>query len=615
MSPSEALRLSESSLSESGLADSCPPESVQPYTAAEQLSATCYFNALLRECDSWHWRDLPPALAVPASYVAARLPLPQRGGALWLPVSFRSNGGRHQFVLPIWWESPEGRLQSLRFFDAVRWIAAEPTLLGAVSNELRELFVERVRASVANLARGLDARWRDLARLFSAPLTFAEAEQALLVGHSMHPTPKSRDQFTDVDAERFAPEFGNAFALHWLAVAPDCLHARSAAALSATELAHAVFDSEPIRCAKRPSLPDGMCLMPAHPWQIEHLKRHPRVRALFASGRVRDLGAYGGEWRATSSLRSVYSPQAPYMLKFSLSVRLTNSLRTLLPKEMRRGMQVHKVQQSPIGAAFAERCPQFTVLSEPAYLCLAGDDGEPIAESLVLFRDNPFVAEQQQNCCVLASLTQDHPCAGEPRVLALIRELAQQQQLSLAQAAQRWFGRFLDVVVEPLFIAQADFGLLFGAHQQNLVLRFDGSLPSHGYFRDCQGTGYSAVGYGLLTPYLPELGTETANIIDSEMANRLFSYYLIINSGFGLISAIAASGVIAESTLLQALRDRLQTLRASGCADSSCLDYALDSPLLWSKGNFRCSYQNINETTTADPLSVYHTMPNPLFRL
>ncbi|TDQ48111.1 IucA/IucC family protein [Permianibacter aggregans] len=619
--PNQSVRkiaeLSELVLSELELPTSSSPQQRLVQTAAEQLSANCYFNALLRECEGegWQWRQAPAVIRSDNVVNAVRLSLPSCGGWLWLLLSHQTLGGRHQFVLPCWLQAADGRLRPLGFAEAVTLTASEPALFGALDKTRRELFIERVKASNANIETALRARWQDLPVLFNAPLNFADAEQALLVGHSVHPNPKSRDQFSHGDAERFAPEYGNEFALHWLAVAPEFLHARSAHAHSALELAQQVFDSEPMACAARPSPPPGMVLMPAHPWQLNVLKRDARLQPLFASGDIVDLGSFGGGWRATSSTRSIYARHAPFMLKFSLSVRLTNSLRTLLPKEMQRGLQVHQVQQSPVGAQFAERCPQFTILSEPAYLCLKDGKGQLVAESLVLFRDNPFVAAAADNCCVLATLTQDHPLQGKARVITLIEQFADEQKCLPAEAARRWFTAFLDTVVEPLFIAQAEFGLLFGAHQQNLVLRFDGALPVHGYFRDCQGTGYSHVAHQLLSPYLPELGAETENLIDNEMANRLFSYYLIVNSCFGVVSAIAAGGVIGENLLLQLLHDRLNDLRQQAPADRSCLDYLLDSALLWSKGNFRCSYQNVNETTTTDPLSVYHTMPNPLFRL
>lgn len=592
-----------------------PAATVQPATpvatAADRLSANCYFNALLRETTSWSWHDPDEVAALtPLTGLAAALRL--SAGLLWLPVSYRSHCGRHQFQLPCWWQPASGGGRWLAFLEAVQLTANESAWFGSPAAANAPLFVSRVQASVTNLGKGLQARWRDLPKLFAEPLDLASAEQALLVGHSIHPTPKSRDQFSDEDAFRYAPEFGQAFALQWLAVAPIHLCAHSAASSSATELAQALFDAEPAACARRIAVPTGMQVLPAHPWQVAQLKRHPRAQWLFASGAVRELGQYSAHWRATSSLRSVYSAQAPYMLKFSLSVRLTNSLRTLQPNEMRRGLQVHQVKHSAVGRAFAQRCPQFTLLSEPAYLTLADSDRQPIAESLVLLRENPFQGDAARDVCVLATLTQDHPAAGSARVVHLIRTQASRLHSSYATAATVWFERFLDVVVEPLVIAQAEFGLLFGAHQQNLLLRFDGAMPVHGYFRDCQGTGYSAVGQRLLRDVLPELASDTGNLLANDMANPLFAYYLIVNSCFGVISAIATEGGIAELALLQQLRARLCALRAQAPADRSCLDYVLDSVTLWAKGNFRCALHNVNETTMADPLSVYHRMANPL---
>ena len=50
-----------------------------------------------------------------------------------------------------------------------------------------------------------------------------QAEQSLLLGHPFHPTPKSAEGISDDDLERFAPELGASFRLHYWAVAPELL--------------------------------------------------------------------------------------------------------------------------------------------------------------------------------------------------------------------------------------------------------------------------------------------------------------------------------------------------------------------------------------------------------
>ncbi|MDP5210183.1 IucA/IucC family siderophore biosynthesis protein [Microbulbifer sp. 2205BS26-8] len=579
--------------------------------SAERLSGNCFFNALLREtgCGDWHERSevsLPDGIRAPA----VRIPLPESATELWVNVAYRSGCGRHQFALPVVWRRGDGACSVIDLARTADVVASEPSFFPGASRASRVQFVQRVTASVENMARALRARKADTERLFTHPLTFSEAEQGLLCGHSIHPTPKSRDPFTDRDAERFAPEFGNSFFLLWLGVDPKFLCGASGAEFSERQFAALVRERD-----RGPRVPRKWIPVPAHPWQWQRLRREPRVAGLLENGNIVELGSGLVPWRATSSLRAVYSTQSPYMLKFSLSLRLTNSIRTLQPKEMARGLEVLKVRDTPVGREFSNRYPHFQVLAEPAYLMLKDGGGAPIIESLVMFRENPFRGQNASNTCLLATLTQDHPGGAPCRAARLIFQLAEQEKMSAAVASRRWFTAFLDTVIEPLLIAQADFGILFGAHQQNLILSFEGNLPVAGYFRDCQGSGYSQLGEKLLKPHLPDLARKSGNVIDEQMANRLFVYYLIINSCFGLISALAAAGLLTERELLGQLRNRLQLLHDGQRRDRSCLDYLLRAPVLWSKGNFQCAVIGMNETTSDDPLSIYHTMENPLIHI
>lgn len=576
--------------------------------AAERLSANCFFNALLRETGTGEWLEEQSALPGGIGAPAVRIALPASGAQLLLPVNYRSRCGRHQFSLPIVYCSGDGHTSAIDLAGAALLVAEEPAFFPEAGAKQRRQFAARVRTSVRNMTLALAARDGDYGQLFGGPLDFAQAEQALFCGHSIHPTPKSREPFSDEDALRYAPEFGNAFELMWLAVSPKHLRGASGSEVSAEEYARLLWSSDCVRG----ELPRGYLPVPAHPWQWNLLRGEARVAELLQRGDIVELGQGGGPWRATSSLRAVYGAHSPYMLKFSLSLKLTNSLRTLLPKEMARGLEVPRVRNTPVGKEFAGRYPNFRVLAEPAYLLLADSRGEQITESLVMFRENPFLGRAAENTCLVATLTQDHP-AGEPcRAAQLILRHRERCGISTADATRQWFARFLDAVKEPLLIAQADYGLLFGAHQQNLVLVFDGEMPAVGYFRDCQGSGYSRLGKSLLKPYLPDLAADSENVIEDVMANRLFAYYLVVNSCFGLISALGAAGLLPERELLAQLRERLQQLCDGSRRDRSCLEYLLQAEALWAKGNFHCAVIGMNETTSDDPLSIYHRMPNPL---
>lgn len=77
-----------------------------------------------------------------------------------------------------------------------------------------------------------------------------------------------------------------------------------------------------------------------HPWQADYLLEQDWCQRLVEKGALRDLGEAGAPWLPTSSSRSLYSETNSDMIKFSLSVRLTNSVRTLSVKEVKRGMRL-----------------------------------------------------------------------------------------------------------------------------------------------------------------------------------------------------------------------------------------------------------------------------------
>ena len=137
----------------------------------------------------------------------------------------------------------------------------------------------------------------------------------------------------------------------------------------------------------------------------------------------------------------------------------------------------------------------------------------------------------------------------------------------------------------------------------------------HCYFRDCQGTGFSAAGARLFKLDHNALGESAENQLDNEMANKLFAYYLIVNSTFGVIGALGADGLIPEASLLLQLRTFLQQQMTPQRRDLSFLRAVLESESLWQKGNFICSLADMNENTLADPAAIYRPIDNPIFRV
>lgn len=580
--------------------------------AADYLSANCFLNAYVREFDDWRVSTSPSAWQA-SGFPAQALVIPLGHRTLWIGVQYWSQCGRHRFTMPARCEGEcarDGR--ELGFLALAKTLVENAAIqtngtIGAMAR-----FLERIMESHRNLEMLLALREAEIPKLMRAPLTFGEAEQALLIGHSVHPAPKVRQPMTLTEAVEYGPEGGSGFALMWMLVRNDRIQYRSADDLSLVQRVRQLIAADESLNNEFASIPDGYTLLPAHPWQVRRLQRLPALQGAFANDEVILLSPLGQRWFATSSMRSIYRQNAPYMLKFSLSVRLTNSVRHLQPAEAERGCLISKVLATQVGQHFQQRFSQFDVMEEPAYLCLLDDAGEPVLESMMVFRDNPINERPGRQYNVLATLTQDHPFAESGRLTSLVDTVAQTRQVDREQAAGLWFDAYLAVVVKPLLLAQSDYGLLFGAHQQNIVLALQDGMPVHCYFRDCQGTGFSALGARLFQLDHNALGEAADNQIGDEMAIKLFAYYLIINSTFGVISAMGADGVIDESELIDRLRAFFVSMLTPQRQDNRFISAMLASEELWQKGNFICSLADLNENTLADPVSIYRAVNNPV---
>lgn len=73
----------------------------------------------------------------------------------------------------------------------------------------------RVILSCRNIRRYVEERAGDQTELNTADFTFIEAEQSLLLGHLLHPTPKSRQGMKEEEEKIFSPELKGEFQLHY----------------------------------------------------------------------------------------------------------------------------------------------------------------------------------------------------------------------------------------------------------------------------------------------------------------------------------------------------------------------------------------------------------------
>lgn len=571
-------------------------------------SLNAFFNALIREWPLARYHETGSINASAHLAEQGHFEIPGSDNtSLLIPCRFRARTGRHLLAAPLLLDH-QGKRQPVTFEQAVEWCMALEPLQQETSARALEALKQRVHASQQNLAAAQQHRTPQLDHLFREPLTFLEAEQALFSGHSIHPCPKDRGNMDNEDAQRYAPEYGATFPLAWYSIAREHLFHRDTEGLDPAHGVDALLETEPAADHLRARLPTGHCLLPCHPFQHRQWQACAALAPLRDAGSLCYLGEGAAHWRATSSLRAIYCESAPWMLKFSLSVWLTNSQRHLQREEVVRGAELCRVLDSAPVREWRRNRPRFEVLREPIAAGIRGSDGEPLPETLVVWRDNPFRGNGTGNTEVLATLLQDDPRSGESRLSQRLHQAGLD-----ASTTCDWFRRYLDVAVAPLLEAQSHFGILFGAHQQNLVLKLDGVWPETLFFRDCQGTGFTSLAPQRLGDELGSLAEDSENLLPDELGIQLFCYYLFINATFNVIASLAAGRLARETDLIRTLRDWLKARLSEQPPDERAIRYLLESQALYAKGNFLCTLRALNENTLDDVFSIYHALTNPLY--
>jgi siderophore synthetase component len=484
---------------------------------------------------------------------------------------------------------------------------------GGATAEAADL-VARVADSVRRTASFVAARRADPGPA-DPGLPFLDTEQALIFGHPLHPAPKSREGLSEAEATACSPELRGSFPVHWFAVALDLLAGDSAW----TRQGRTVGAADLAASLAAPCLraPEGMALLPVHPWQARELAHRPAVRELLDAGLLRDLGPAGEPWWPTSSVRTLYRPGAPAMLKLSLAVRITNSRRENLRKELLRGAEVHRLLRSGLAMEWHAAFPGFDIVRDPAWLGVDTPDGEPVAGLDVVLRHNPFGPGDNAHC--VAGLTSPRPWPTVPgpamrsRLAVLVARLADRTGRPVTAVATEWFLRYLDAVVRPLLWLDGQAGVALEAHQQNtLVLLDEDGWPRGGRYRDNQGYYFRASRRGDLERRLPGIGAASDTFVSDDVADERFAYYVGINNVLGLVGAFGSQQLADEEVLIAAFRG---FLTAAGNGGSTLPERLLGSPSLRCKANLLTRLRGMDELVgPVDTQSVYVTVPNPLAR-
>ncbi|QFR03036.1 iron transporter [Streptomyces phaeolivaceus] len=589
-----------------------------PHRAAQAAAVENLLRCWVREHD----------LGAPHDGVL-RVPLPTAGTTLLAPVLHWSPTGWHRFGPP----HLAGTRATAPPVDAAtvasllaEEVAARSTHGPGTPSDHRDL-VDRVADSARRVAVFIAERRADPT---DHPDRFLAAEQALILGHPLHPTPKSREGLSEAEARLYSPESRGSFPLHWMAVAPSVLSTDSAW----TERGRPV--PAPQLTARlagpRLPLPEGYAALPLHPWQFREVRHRPAVAALLDAGLLRDLGPHGAPWHPTSSVRTVHRTGAPAMLKLSLGLRITNSRRENLRKELHRGVEVHRLLRTGLTEQWQAAHPGFDIVRDPAWLAVTAPDGAELPGLDVVIRHNPF-GPADDACCV-AGLVSPRPYTRAPlrqgretapgdllglttrsRLADIVTRLAERTGRPRGTVAVEWFLRYLEQVVRPVLWLDGEAGIALEAHQQNtLVLLDPEGWPIGGRYRDNQGYYFRESRRADLSARLPGIGEHSDTFVPDEVTDERFAYYLGVNNVLGLIGAFGSQRLGDERLLLAAFR-RFLTGVATGPARlrGTLPARLLDSPVLRCKANLLTRLHGLDELVgPVATQSVYVSVTNPL---
>ena len=538
------------------------------------------------------------------------LPLSLIQAQLFVPLSYVSRVGRHRIAaLPQIFQKG----QKLNF-SAVAMVSLllEELVQQSEGRVDAASLVERWIQSRDALQQFLNIRAEDFDALVQAKQSFIESEQALILGHSMHPAPKSRTGFVHEDWQKYSPEACGQTQLHYWLVAPEYI-----AEGTALEQAFSIQLKQEIKWHLSESELETLAayahykLLPLHPWQARYLQSKVWFKSLKAKLKIIDLGEKAWIFSPTTSVRTLASFNAPWMLKPSLSVMITNSIRVNLAKECHRGEMTHRLWHSELGQSILKQCPTLKAVNDPAWIALQLD-GEIIDETICIVRDQPFTPEQQVTC--IASLCQDHPVEERNRFNALFDQIASQQKLNdKAQIAHDWFKTFLNISLSPLMYVYHRYGMAFESHQQNVLVELKDGWPQWLWLRDNQGFYYIEELADEILQQFPELNDKAHAVGSKAFVDERFSYYFFGNTLFGIINAIGATGFVSEQDLLSVLQQHLFDLLKQ-YPESSLIQSLLYQPTLPYKGNLLTRLYELDELIApVENQSVYIQLANPLY--
>ncbi|MEU5871295.1 IucA/IucC family protein [Glycomyces sp. NPDC047369] len=306
-------------------------------------------------------------------------------------------------------------------------------------------FVNEVAAAVRGTALALEAARPHPTDLWAAaaaehPDPSVWFEQAVLLGHPVHPLARSRGELTDEEIRAYAPEH------------------RARIMLGEYTPAMVRWNGGGPERWNYPELETPR--LPVHPWQA----------------RRRGLGTPASGWSNAAPLMSLRTiSTGNEHIKTSVDLQLTSAVRHISVAAMGNGpMLAHHLRST------AARCG-ITLVPEGAISAVTShDERDPGLAAII--RPAPHTIGHPR-AVPLAALAECCPSDGRPIAVAFT-----------GNDPEAWWEAFVAVALAPLRLF-ADTGVALEAHGQNSLASFTGDRPTSLVYRDFGGVRVPAAGY------------------------------------------------------------------------------------------------------------------------
>jgi len=434
-------------------------------------------------------------------------------------------------------------------------------------------FAQKVDNSVGNLtlyieqAAGLDIH------------DYRTSEQSLLVGHPFHPFPKNSKGFSEQDVEKYSPELRTSFQLCYIAVRQDFYVQEWVDEEAAIDLHDLLRNHvEPILKEKSRMYE----LLPVHPWQYAYISQLSEVQHYIRDERLILLGSRGPTVYPTSSVRTVYIPAWNCNIKLSLSMQITNMIRTNSAEQMRRTLDASKYvrQHDCFGAE-----PHTHIAYETGVATCAFDDEDLTSLFTIAYRPIEF---DPANTYVLSSLVEAPLPGMRSRLMTMLgggRDIA-----------ERWLDRYLACSLLPIVRAAGEKGIHFEAHLQNTLVTLEDGLPVDFIVRDLEGVSVDE-------ELIREQDRVASDLLfySREKAWARTSYYFIVNHLGSLIHVMARDVNVSEEHFWKQVREVLvDELERSG---NEYVRHLLTTDAFLAKQNLVSCLRGISQTPAYVPVS------------